>query len=89
MGKKMYEVNITERINKDNLVVQAEELKSTKPIPSVPAWFQAFEARLNTRLDSIESRLTCLEKDVTGLKIAINRIDERLSRVIELNNLKE
>jgi hypothetical protein len=33
----MYEVNITKRINQDNLVVQAEELKSKRPIPSAPA----------------------------------------------------
>jgi hypothetical protein len=84
------------------MLVQAELIKPTKPIPPVPPnggnvlrtprkapeWFQAFQKTNTTLLEEILKRLGKVEKDVSGIDTRLNALDHKVDRVITLNNLK-
>jgi hypothetical protein len=69
----MYEVKIEKRINKDNLLVLANELKLNKQ-PK----------------ESLEDKIArAVSLAITPILTRLDKIEERLSKVIKLNNLKE
>ncbi|MDR2823167.1 MAG: hypothetical protein LBV37_01385 [Mycoplasmataceae bacterium] len=83
MSKKMYEVKIEKRIDKDNLIIAAQSLNTKK---SSTAKRSTIEIVVDVLQDILPGMINAAIKPIVD---RLDKIDQRLDNLVKINNLKE